>query len=60
MANKKEIQRTEEFRIMVSPEEKELIFEYAKLCGITASQLARFFILRDARFYLMKKREIGA
>ena len=54
MGNFKAIQRTEEFRIMVSTEEKELIWKYAEECGMKPSRLARNIILLEAESKMRK------
>lgn len=49
MANFKAIQRTEELRIMVSPEEKNLILKYAENVGMKPSRLMRNIVLMQAQ-----------
>ena len=48
MANKKEIQRTERIEFIVSKEEKELIFEFAKKIGMKPSRMIRNIVLTKA------------
>jgi len=48
MANIKKIVRTEEFRIRMSKEEKELFFKFAENMGISPSKLARNLIMKQA------------
>ena len=48
MANFKEIKKTEELRIMVSPEEKNLILKYAENVGMKPSRLIRNLVLMEA------------
>jgi hypothetical protein len=48
MANVKKIVRTEEFKMRLSVEEKELFYKYAEDIGISPSKLARNLILRQA------------
>ena len=48
MANFKEIKKTEELRIMVSPEEKNLILKYAENMGMKPSRLIRNLVLMEA------------
>jgi hypothetical protein len=48
MANIKKITRTEEFKIRMSKEEKELFFKYAESLGISPSRLGRNIMLNQA------------
>lgn len=48
MANVKEIQRLERIEFIVSSEEKNLIWEYAKAMGIKPSRLIRNIVLIEA------------
>jgi uncharacterized protein (DUF1778 family) len=48
MANIKKITRTEEFKIRMSKEEKELFFKYAESIGINPSRLMRNIALDQA------------
>jgi hypothetical protein len=48
MANIKKIVRTEEFKIRMSKEEKELFFKLAESIGIAPSKLARNLMISQA------------
>jgi len=48
MANIKKIVRTEEFKIRMSKEEKELFFKLAENIGIAPSKLARNLMMAQA------------
>jgi fructose-1,6-bisphosphatase len=48
MANVKKIVRTEEFKIRMSKEEKELFFKLAENIGIAPSKLARNLMMSQA------------
>lgn len=54
MANIKPIQRTEQIRIRLSKEEKELFYSFAKECGINPTRLARNLIMMQAENILNK------
>lgn len=48
MANIKKIQRTNEIRVLMSDQEKELVWKYAESMGITPSRLIRNIVLMEA------------
>ena len=48
MANIKKIQRTNEIRVLMSDQEKELVWKYAESMGITPSRLIRNIVLNEA------------
>lgn len=48
MANVKKIVRTEEFKMRLSVEEKELFYKLAETIGINPSRLARNLIMKQA------------
>ena len=52
MANFKEVQRNEELRILVTKEEKELIWKYAKKMGMKPSRLMRNIIMEQTESWL--------
>ena len=48
MANIKIIQRTNEVRVLMSDQEKELVWKYAEAMGIKPSRLIRNLVLMEA------------
>ena len=48
MANKKEIQRKNEIRVLMSDEEKKLLLDYANHLGMTPSRVMRICTLDQA------------
>jgi hypothetical protein len=52
---KKEITRDQTFKIKMSKEEKELLYEFAKDMGVNPSRLARNLLLEEAERKLRNK-----
>ena len=48
MANFKEIKKTNEVRVLMSDQEKELVWKYAKAMGMKPSRLIRNLVLMEA------------
>ena len=48
MANIKIIQRTNEVRVLMSDQEKELVWKYAKAMGMKPSRLIRNIVMMEA------------
>lgn len=47
MANIKEIQRTNEIRVLMSDQEKELVWKYAEAMGMKPSRLIRNIVMLE-------------
>lgn len=48
MANIKKIQRDNEIRVLMSDQEKDLVWKYAESMGITPSRLIRNIVIMEA------------
>jgi len=48
MANVKKIQRNNEIRVLMSDQEKDLVWKYAESMGITPSRLIRNIVIMEA------------
>ena len=52
MANFKDIKRTEEIRILMTPKEKEMVWKYAEKMGMKPSRLMRNIIMEQTESWL--------
>ena len=50
-SNIKIIQRTNEVRVLMSDQEKELVWKYAQTLGISVSKLIRDLVLNEAKLH---------